>query len=102
MKAILTLCALIGMTVGGFAQTIQKSPEPDKTPVATRDAANAPVEPESFTEDQARSHIEEMGYSDVEDLHQGEDGLWRGKAEKAGASVVVTVDDQGNVTEGAE
>ena len=46
--------------------------------------------------------MEEMGYGSVVDVERGEDGFWRGKAEKAGASVVVTLDDQGNVTEDAE
>ena len=45
--------------------------------------------------------MEEMGYGNVVDW-AGRGWFWRGKAEKAGASVVVTLDDQGNVTEGAE
>ena len=90
------------MSVGSFAQTLPTPDEPEEPPVATRDAANAPVEGTELTEDQARSRMEEMGYGNVVDLELGEDGFWRGKAEKAGASVVVTLDDQGNVTEAAE
>ena len=102
MKVILTMGVLIVMSAGGFAQTLQTPDDPQEPPVATRDAANEPVEGTELTEDRARSRMEEMGYGNVADLERGDDGFWRGTAEKAGASVVVTLDDQGNATEGVE
>jgi hypothetical protein len=98
MKPILTICALVGMSVGALAQTVPTATDPQE-PVVTRDAANAPTGTPEITEEQAKSRIEEMGYSNVVDLRQGDDGFWRGAAEKGGARVAVTLDDKGNVTE---
>jgi hypothetical protein len=52
----------------------------------------------SFTEDQAKGHIENAGYTDVSDLQKTQDGLWTAKAKKAGKPVAVTVDFKGAVT----
>jgi hypothetical protein len=58
----------------------------------------APVEgANSFTEGQAQSRLAELGYTNVTGLIKGEDGIWRGQAQKDGASVDVAVDFQGNV-----
>ena len=70
MQAILTMGALIVMSAGGFAQTLQTPDDPQEPPVATRDAANEPVEGTELTEDQARSRMEEMGYGNVADLER--------------------------------
>jgi len=51
----------------------------------------------SFTRSQAKSQIEAKGYTKVAGLKKGEDGVWRGKAVKDGASQDVSVDYQGNV-----
>lgn len=51
----------------------------------------------SFTEGQAKSRIEEAGYSNVSDLQKDKDGVWRGKAMKGGATTEVSLDFQGNV-----
>ena len=51
----------------------------------------------SFTEGQAKSRIESMGYSNISALIKDEDGVWRGKAEKDGKLVDVSLDFQGNV-----
>ena len=101
MKAVLTVCALIAMNVGSFAQTTPTPTDPQAPTVATRDAANEPSEETNFTEDQAKSRIEERGYSNVVDLKLDEDGVWRGKADKSGTAVEVALDDKGNITEGA-
>ena len=55
----------------------------------------------SFTEGQARKHIEKAGYQSVTGLMKGDDGVWRGTAMKNGASVPVGMDFKGNVSEGA-
>ena len=83
-------------------------------PVANPPAVNAPSNPAikttegnnsntpvagatSFTEGQAKSRIESMGYTKVSALLKDENGVWRGKAEKDGKSVDVSLDFQGNV-----
>jgi hypothetical protein len=49
-------------------------------------------------EGQAAARLAEMGYTNVTGLTMGEDGIWRGQAQKDGANVQVAVDFQGNVT----
>ncbi|MCS3502838.1 opacity protein-like surface antigen [Bradyrhizobium japonicum] len=51
----------------------------------------------SFTEGQAKSKIEDAGYSNVTSLKKDDNGVWRGKASKGGASTNVSLDFQGNV-----
>jgi hypothetical protein len=61
--------------------------------------ANAPVAgANSFTEAQARSRIESSGYTAVSNLHKDDKGIWRGTATRAGKSVEVSLDFQGNTT----
>lgn len=105
MKLILTACTLFAMGTAAFAQTEPNATDPETPAIATPDDTNptAPVAGEnSFTEDQAKARIEEEGYANVLDLKLGEDGIWRGKADKSGAPVEVAVDYQGNVTEGTK
>lgn len=52
----------------------------------------------SFTEGQAKGHIENAGYSDVTALAKSPDGLWTANAKKDGKSVDVTLDFKGAVT----
>jgi hypothetical protein len=60
--------------------------------------SNAPVAGRnSFTEGQARSKIEQAGYTNVSDLKKDDNGVWRGKARKGGSATSVSVDFQGNV-----
>ena len=51
----------------------------------------------SFTMAEAKSHIEDKGYTNVTALKMDRDGVWRGMAKKDGKSGPVTVDYQGNV-----
>ena len=46
----------------------------------------------SFTRAQARQHVLNSGYDAVGPLTRGADGVWRGTATKAGASVAVASD----------
>ena len=56
----------------------------------------------SFTEGQARRHIEKAGFTGVSGLMKGDDGVWRGHAMRDGAPADVAMDFKGNVTtEGA-
>jgi hypothetical protein len=52
----------------------------------------------SFTEGQARGHIENAGYTDVTGLTKTADGLWTGKAKKGGETMNVALDFKGAVT----
>jgi len=52
----------------------------------------------SFTEGQARGHIENAGYTDVTNLTKTPDGLWTAKAKKGGKTVDVAMDFKGAVT----
>lgn len=72
--------------------------------VTTTETANpaAPVPgANSFTEDQAKSRIQDAGYSDVSKLTKDEQGIWRGQATKDGKNTTVALDYQGNVVAGA-
>ena len=61
---------------------------------------NADVAPasNSFTEGQAKGHIENAGYTDVTGLQKTADGIWVASAKKNGKSVNVSVDFKGAVT----
>jgi len=62
--------------------------------------ANAPAPARganSFTMGEARSRIEKNGFSDVSGLAKDDQGVWRGKATKGGATASVWLDYKGNV-----
>jgi hypothetical protein len=65
---------------------------------ANKGATDTAAASNSFTEGQAKGHIENAGYTDVSDLNKTADGLWTAKAKKAGKSVDVAVDFKGAVT----
>lgn len=76
-------------------------------PAAPNDAVNADANTgdtsqsaasNSFTEDQARGHIENAGYTNVSPLTKTADGLWTGTATKDGKSTSVSVDFKGAVS----
>jgi hypothetical protein len=53
----------------------------------------------SFTEVQARDRIAKAGFQNVKDLKQDREGIWRGKAQKSGSEVTVSLDYRGNVVQ---
>ena len=55
----------------------------------------------SYTEAQARGHIEKVGLTAVTGLKKDSDGIWRATAMKAGKSVNVALDFKGNVVASA-
>lgn len=78
-----------------------KPSEPTNAPVngdQNRPAAAPAAGDNSFTEDQARGHLANAGYTDVSGMTQDDKGLWHGTATKDGKSGPVTVDYQGSVT----
>ena len=54
----------------------------------------------SFTEEQARGHLANAGYTDITAMTQDAQGVWHGKAIKDGTASAVSVDYQGSVTPG--
>ena len=67
-----------------------------------RVAATGPVKgSNSFTEGEARSRIEDKGFSKVSALKKDDDGIWRGRAMMSGQQVDVALDYQGNIFHGA-
>jgi opacity protein-like surface antigen len=106
MKRLLAgavITALLGAAVrGGLAQTAAPPANPTaSTPAVTNPDSKNPGAPaagaNSFTGGQAKSRIEAAGYSNVSSLTKDADGIWRGKASKAGRAVDVALDYQGNV-----
>jgi opacity protein-like surface antigen len=100
--AVATVLAVLAS--GAMAQT-QNPPaqdSPQNSVINTQDSSNrqvnAPVAgSNSFTEGQAKSRIEKMGFADVTDLKKDDNGVWRGRAMKGGQMIDVSVDYQGNV-----
>ena len=67
----------------------------------TVNAGSAKPGANSFTQGQARQHIEHAGFSNVSGLIKGRDGVWRGTASLGGQPMSVALDFKGNVTHGA-
>jgi hypothetical protein len=65
---------------------------------ANKTSAEVAPASNSFTEGEAKSHIENAGYTDVSGLQKTPDGLWVATAKKGGKSVSVSVDFKGAVT----
>ena len=97
--AIVAALMLMGSApVNAQSQPAQSGPGNNVVNSSDRNNSNAPVSGRnSFTEGQAKSRIEGAGYSNVSDLQKDNDGVWRGKADKAGTKTEVSVDFQGNV-----
>jgi hypothetical protein len=91
--------ALLASTTA-FAQNppAQSGPGNNAVNSAGQNNASAPVAgANSFTEGQAKSKIEDAGFTNVTELKKDDNGVWRGKASKGGTSTAVSVDFQGNV-----
>ena len=101
MKRQLLLIAATALLFAGPAgaqQPAKDGPNNKAVNSAGQNNSNAPVAGRnSFTEGQAKSKIEEAGYSSVTGLKKDDNGVWRGKASKGGSSTNVSVDFQGNV-----
>lgn len=104
MRLTLITAAAVGLCTSlAFAQAPAQSPAqqgPQNPAVKSMDANNAaaPVAgANSFTMGEARSHIEDKGFTKVHGLKKDKDGVWRGMAMKDGKSVPVSLDYQGNV-----
>jgi hypothetical protein len=99
-RSFLILCAGLMLTGAASAQNPPAKPGPHNNAVNSpgQNNSSAPVAGRnSFTEGQAKSKIEEAGYSGVSNLKKDDNGVWRGKASKGGSATNVSVDFQGNV-----
>ncbi len=107
MKRLLATTLIMGLAAGALAEGAaaqNAAPAANhnaSTPAVANTTANNPGAPaagaNSFTEAEAKSHIEKAGYSNVSGLIKDKDGIWRGKASKGDATVDVALDYQGNV-----
>lgn len=102
-KIALVLLASTAMLTAASAQQPPANPSAPSNPaVTTPSTPSAPAlapGANSFTEMQAKSRLENQGFSGVAGLVKDQDGIWRGTATKAGRSVSVGVDYQGNIVE---
>ena len=105
MRNSLAVAAVLAVLASGAMAQTQNPPaqdSPQNSAINSQDSSNrqvtAPVAgANSFTEGQAKSRIEKMGFADVTDLKKDDNGVWRGRAMKGGQMVDVSVDYQGNV-----
>lgn len=103
LRKTLAIVPALVMLAGAAAAQTQNPPanQGPNNPAINRSEGNNPGAPvagaNSFTEGQAKSRIESSGYTSVTALKKDDNGVWRGKAQKDGKSVDVSLDFQGNV-----
>ncbi|KRB58263.1 hypothetical protein ASE04_28175 [Rhizobium sp. Root708] len=98
-KVVILSASLLLASSAAFAQSETPSTSQTTPAVNTEHNPGAPVAGKnSFTEDQAKSRIEEAGYKDVAGLKLDDQGVWRATASKDGKPSSVSLDFQGNVT----
>ncbi|WP_370675523.1 PepSY domain-containing protein [Pleomorphomonas sp. PLEO] len=120
--ATLCMATVLAFSGSAFAQTSTPAPSDPAAPMTPSEPATpapdpaAPTAPNtspaqttpnsgdlkpganSFTEAQARSWLEDAGYTDVTGLVQAEDGIWRGHGRRNGTTVSVGVDYKGTIS----
>jgi hypothetical protein len=99
-RSLLFVCIglLAATTASAQNPPAQSGPNNNAVNSAGQNNSNAPVAGRnSFTEGQAKSKIEDAGYTNVTELTKDDNGVWRGKASKSGSATAVSVDFQGNV-----
>jgi putative membrane protein len=93
------LSLVMGVAAVGPAMAQQAPANPPISTPSTPPAAAPAPGANSFTEAQAKMRLENQGFTGVSALMKDKDGIWRGMASKAGRSVNVSVDYQGNIVE---
>jgi hypothetical protein len=107
MRNSLAIVAVLAFVATGAVAQGQNPPakdQPQNSAINSLDSSNrqvnAPVAGRnSFTEGEAKSRIEKMGFSNVTNLKKDDNGVWRGRAVKDGKTVDISVDYQGNVVQ---
>ena len=83
--SLLLICAglMAATTASAQTQPARSGPNNNAVNSSGQNNSNVPVAGRnSFTEGQAKSKIEEAGYTKVTDLKKDDNGVWRGKASK--------------------
>src|SRR3954454_7489194 len=106
MRNSLAVAAVLAVLASSAMAQTQNPPaqdSPQNSAINSQESSNRQVNipvagANSFTEGQAGSRIEKMGFADVTDLKKVDNGVWRGRAMKNGQMVDFSVDyHQGNV-----
>ena len=105
MRNSFIVAAVLAFAATGAVAQSQNPPAnnaPQNSAINSSDSSNrqatAPVAGRnSFTEGEAKSRIEKMGFSNISNLKKDDNGVWRGRATKDGKTVDVSLDYQGNV-----
>jgi hypothetical protein len=105
MRNLLASSVVLAFVATGAVAQGQTPPAKDgpqnsaiNSPNSSNRQLDAPVAGRnSFTEGEAKSRIEKMGFSNVTNLKKDDNGVWRGRAMKDSKTVEVSVDYQGNV-----
>ena len=108
MRRLLATAAILAFVATGAIAQTQNPPAkdgPQNSAINRPDSSNRQVDApvagrNSFTEGEAKSRIEKMGFSNVTDLKKDDNGVWRGRATKDGKPIDVSLDYQGNVIPG--
>ncbi|MBN8941291.1 MAG: PepSY domain-containing protein [Rhizobiales bacterium] len=97
---VLSIAMTGAMTAGALAQAAAPGSTGSTAPSAPPAVNAAPLEngANSFTEAQARARLEQAGLTGVGELKKDDQGIWRGRAMRNGATVAVGVDFRGNVS----
>jgi hypothetical protein len=102
MRAFFVLAASVAMITAANAQPKPANPDASTPAVTAPNSPNNPGAPaagaNSFTEGQAKSRLEDNGFTNIGELTKDQNGVWRGKGSKGGKTVDVSVDYQGNIT----
>lgn len=81
----------------GQAQTPAPAPDAPMAQPAKTTGTMLEAGANSFTEAQARSRLEKVGYASITGLMKDSEGIWRGKAMKDGLTMDVGLDFKGNI-----
>jgi hypothetical protein len=100
MRSLIYMIVIAASATTAFAQSPPATTTPGNNAVNSSGVnnSNTPVAgANSFTEAQAKSRLENNGYTAVSNLTKDDNGVWRGKASKDGKSMDVSLDFQGNI-----
>jgi hypothetical protein len=120
MKKLIIGFASIAALLANTAQAQTTTPPaPAPVPPAMNAPAPAPVVPSvtpmaapmpeagaplaganSFTEAQAKTKFEQLGYTKITNLAKDTNGVWRGRADKDGKTQNIALDYRGNIVVG--
>jgi len=109
MRSLLVASVALAFLAGGATAQTTNPPAkngPQNSSINTSNSSNRqvtnPVQGHnSFTEGEAKSRIEQQGFTNVGKLAKDDNGVWRGRAMKDGKQIEVSLDYQGNVVAGS-